>query len=172
MQEATHKGFGRRIIEQMIAQQEGNTHFDWRREGVVCEITLPVGVLTSTKRPNGQSVCRRVLLLANSVEKVGVSTRPIFFSAVGAVFRCGRRRPHHPPLLLIDLWRQLTAIEDVIGILADSQRLQQNRPFFDISLQCNDLLLSGAKRTLASGLLGRIYEFTHSSSKPNHPPAR
>jgi two-component sensor histidine kinase len=42
VQEATHKGFGRRIIEQMIAQQKGNTHFDWRREGLVCEITLPV----------------------------------------------------------------------------------------------------------------------------------
>ena len=42
VQEPTRKGFGRRIIEQMIAQQKGNTHFDWRREGLVCEITLPV----------------------------------------------------------------------------------------------------------------------------------
>ena len=42
VQEPTHKGFGRRIIEQMIAQQKGNTHFEWRREGLVCEITFPV----------------------------------------------------------------------------------------------------------------------------------
>jgi hypothetical protein len=30
----------------------------------------------------------------------------------------------------------------------------------DISLQCNDLSLSGQKQTLASGLAGRVYEFT------------
>jgi hypothetical protein len=29
-------------------------------------------------------------LLADSVEKAGVSTQPNFFSAVGAIFRCGR----------------------------------------------------------------------------------
>ena len=33
----------------------------------------------------------------DSVEKVGVSTRPNFFSAVGAVFKCRRGEPHHPP---------------------------------------------------------------------------
>jgi hypothetical protein len=33
----------------------------------------------------------------DSVEKVGVSTRPNFFSAVGAVFKCRRGGPHHPP---------------------------------------------------------------------------
>jgi hypothetical protein len=34
---------------------------------------------------------------ADSVEKVGISTRPNFFSAVGAVFACGRGGPNHPP---------------------------------------------------------------------------
>jgi hypothetical protein len=31
-----------RIIEQMIAQLKGETRFDWRPEGLVCEITLRV----------------------------------------------------------------------------------------------------------------------------------
>ena len=39
-QEPTNKGFGGRIIERMISQQSGKTHFDWRSEGLVCEITL------------------------------------------------------------------------------------------------------------------------------------
>jgi PAS domain S-box-containing protein len=34
------KGFGGRIIERMIAQLKGTTTFDWRPEGVVCEITV------------------------------------------------------------------------------------------------------------------------------------
>ena len=42
VQEPTRKGFGRRIIEQIIAQQSGQTCFDWRAEGLVCEITLQV----------------------------------------------------------------------------------------------------------------------------------
>ncbi len=42
VQEPTHKGFGGRIIEQMIAQRSGKTHFDWRTDGLVCEITLQV----------------------------------------------------------------------------------------------------------------------------------
>jgi PAS domain S-box-containing protein len=36
----TRKGFGGRIIEQMLAQQKGQSHFDWRANGLVCEITL------------------------------------------------------------------------------------------------------------------------------------
>jgi PAS domain S-box-containing protein len=36
----TRHGFGGRIIEQMIVQVAGKTHFDWRAEGLVCEITL------------------------------------------------------------------------------------------------------------------------------------
>jgi PAS domain S-box-containing protein len=42
VQKPTHKGFGGRIIEQMIAQRSGKMHFDWRAEGLVCEITLQV----------------------------------------------------------------------------------------------------------------------------------
>jgi PAS domain S-box-containing protein len=38
----TRKGFGGRIIEQMIAQQKGETRFDWRADGLVCEIRLRV----------------------------------------------------------------------------------------------------------------------------------
>jgi hypothetical protein len=33
-------GFGRRIIEQMIAQLKGKTRFDWRAEGLVFETTF------------------------------------------------------------------------------------------------------------------------------------
>jgi PAS domain S-box-containing protein len=40
--EPTRKGFGRRIIERMIAQHAGRTRFDWRAEGLVCEMTLQV----------------------------------------------------------------------------------------------------------------------------------
>jgi PAS domain S-box-containing protein len=36
----TRKGFGGRIIERMIAQLKGTTHFDWRPEGLACEITV------------------------------------------------------------------------------------------------------------------------------------
>ena len=42
VQEPMRKGFGGRIIERMIAQQSGKTRFDWRAEGLVCEITLQV----------------------------------------------------------------------------------------------------------------------------------
>lgn len=36
----TRRGFGGSVIEQMIAQLKGQSHFDWRAEGLVCEITL------------------------------------------------------------------------------------------------------------------------------------
>ena len=36
----THQGFGRRIITQMMAQLGGGARFDWRPEGLVCDITL------------------------------------------------------------------------------------------------------------------------------------
>jgi PAS domain S-box-containing protein len=42
VQEPTRKGFGRRIIEQMIAQLKGQSRLDWRAGGLVCEITLQV----------------------------------------------------------------------------------------------------------------------------------
>ena len=34
VREPAHKGFGGRIIEQMIAQRSGKTHFDWRADGL------------------------------------------------------------------------------------------------------------------------------------------
>jgi PAS domain S-box-containing protein len=40
VQTPTRKGFGGRIIERIIAQLKGETRFDWRAEGLVCEITL------------------------------------------------------------------------------------------------------------------------------------
>lgn len=42
LQVPTRKGFGRRVIEQMIGQQKGKTRFDWRPGGLVCEISFPV----------------------------------------------------------------------------------------------------------------------------------
>jgi PAS domain S-box-containing protein len=42
VQEPTRKGFGSRVIEQMIVQHSGKTLFDWRAEGLVCEIALQV----------------------------------------------------------------------------------------------------------------------------------
>jgi len=41
-QKPTRTGLGSRIIEQMIVQQKGQVLFDWRNDGLVCEITLPV----------------------------------------------------------------------------------------------------------------------------------
>jgi PAS domain S-box-containing protein len=38
----TRKGFGTRVMERMIGQLKGETRFDWRPEGLVCEITLRV----------------------------------------------------------------------------------------------------------------------------------
>jgi two-component sensor histidine kinase len=34
------KGFGTRIIEQMIAQFDGEGRFDWRAEGLSCEFSI------------------------------------------------------------------------------------------------------------------------------------
>jgi PAS domain S-box-containing protein len=42
VQPPTRRGFGGRIIEQMIAQLKGENRFDWRAEGLICEITLRV----------------------------------------------------------------------------------------------------------------------------------
>jgi PAS domain S-box-containing protein len=42
VQPPTRKGFGARIIEQVIAQLKGESRFDWRAEGLICEITLRV----------------------------------------------------------------------------------------------------------------------------------
>ena len=41
---ATHRGFGTRVMEGMIRDQlKGEMRFDWRAEGLACEITLPAG---------------------------------------------------------------------------------------------------------------------------------
>jgi len=40
MQTPMRQGFGSRVIERMIGQLKGKTRFDWRPEGLVCEITL------------------------------------------------------------------------------------------------------------------------------------
>jgi PAS domain S-box-containing protein len=42
VQEPTRKGFGGRVIDQMIAGRSGKVRFDWRVDGLVCEITLKV----------------------------------------------------------------------------------------------------------------------------------
>ena len=34
-------GFGTRVIEGLICAQKGEIHFDWRREGLACEIIMP-----------------------------------------------------------------------------------------------------------------------------------
>ena len=34
------KGFGGRLIERTVEQLKGNVHFDWRPEGLLCQITL------------------------------------------------------------------------------------------------------------------------------------
>jgi len=40
VQEPTRKGFGGQVIEQIIAPHSGKARFDWRVEGLVCELTL------------------------------------------------------------------------------------------------------------------------------------
>jgi PAS domain S-box-containing protein len=40
----THRGFGTRIMESIIVGQlRGEVHFDWRDQGLACEIALPLG---------------------------------------------------------------------------------------------------------------------------------
>jgi two-component sensor histidine kinase len=39
----THRGFGTRVIENIIAGQlKGEVRFDWRDQGLACEIVLPL----------------------------------------------------------------------------------------------------------------------------------
>ena len=40
VQMPTHRGFGTRVIESVIGQLKGKAHFDWRAEGLVCDIIL------------------------------------------------------------------------------------------------------------------------------------
>jgi len=40
---STHRGFGTRVAENIIAGQlKGEVRFDWRNQGLVCEIALPL----------------------------------------------------------------------------------------------------------------------------------
>jgi len=38
----THRGFGTRILENMIGQLKGEVRFNWRDQGLTCEISLPL----------------------------------------------------------------------------------------------------------------------------------
>ena len=38
----THRGFGTRVMENMIGQLRGEVRFDWRDQGLTCEIDLPL----------------------------------------------------------------------------------------------------------------------------------
>jgi two-component sensor histidine kinase len=38
----THRGFGTRVMENMIGQLRGEVRFDWRGRGLTCEIDLPL----------------------------------------------------------------------------------------------------------------------------------
>ena len=38
----THRGFGTRIMENMIGQLRGEVRFEWRDQGLRCEIALPL----------------------------------------------------------------------------------------------------------------------------------
>jgi PAS domain S-box-containing protein len=40
VQTPTHQGFGGRVIERLIGQLKGSARFDWRTDGLVCEIRL------------------------------------------------------------------------------------------------------------------------------------
>jgi PAS domain S-box-containing protein len=42
VQEPTRRGVGSRIIDGMITQLKGKARFDWRKDGLVCELALPV----------------------------------------------------------------------------------------------------------------------------------
>jgi PAS domain S-box-containing protein len=50
----TRRGFGGRVIEQLIAQLKGKTFFDWRADGLVCEITLPPLMPTGATQPTSK----------------------------------------------------------------------------------------------------------------------
>jgi len=40
----TRRGFGMRVMESMIREQlQGDVRFDWRAEGLVCELVIPAG---------------------------------------------------------------------------------------------------------------------------------
>jgi two-component sensor histidine kinase len=50
----THRGFGTRIMENIIGQLRGEVRFDWRAKGLTCEIALP---LASVGPPSASQGC-------------------------------------------------------------------------------------------------------------------
>jgi len=38
----THRGFGTRVMENIVGQLRGKVNFDWRDQGLTCEIALPL----------------------------------------------------------------------------------------------------------------------------------
>ena len=38
----TREGFGTRVIGKMVQQSKGKLSFDWRPEGLACEVIIPV----------------------------------------------------------------------------------------------------------------------------------
>jgi len=38
----THRGFGTRIMENMVGHLGGEVRFDWRDQGLMCEIAVPL----------------------------------------------------------------------------------------------------------------------------------
>jgi two-component sensor histidine kinase len=36
----TRKGFGTRVMGKMVQQSKGEVRFDWRPEGLACEVTM------------------------------------------------------------------------------------------------------------------------------------
>jgi PAS domain S-box-containing protein len=42
VEQPTRRGFGHRIIDRLVAQHKGEARFNWRPEGLICEIVLPV----------------------------------------------------------------------------------------------------------------------------------
>jgi len=44
----TRRGFGTRVMEGMVRQMKGDMRFDWRTEGLACEIAIPTGTLSAS----------------------------------------------------------------------------------------------------------------------------
>lgn len=52
----TRRGFGSRVITQMIGQLNGEARFDWRPEGLVCEISLQANTAAAMSPPRTDRV--------------------------------------------------------------------------------------------------------------------
>ena len=58
VQAPTHRGFGGRIIEQMIGQLKGETRFDWRPQSLICQTTLACNKTALDQPGRGPSAAR------------------------------------------------------------------------------------------------------------------